>query len=78
MLETLKDFRRGRCSLMRRKRYYILPQRYPAHDGSRPLSFALYRGAEFLCYSWSLSRAWVALQLIKQTVKGKAQWQKKQ
>lgn len=50
---------------MRRKRYYILAQRYPAHDGSRPLSFAIYRGREFLAYSWSLAGAWVALQWIK-------------
>lgn len=50
---------------MKRKRYYIVPQYYPTHDGKRPLSFAIYYGRTFLAYSWSLSRAWVALQIIK-------------
>lgn len=52
---------------MKIKRFYIIPQRYPTHTGERPLSFAIYFGREFLAYSWSLSRAWVALQLIKET-----------
>lgn len=43
-------------------------QRYPTHTGERPLSFAVYCGREFLCYSWSLSGAWIALQVIKKTV----------
>lgn len=50
---------------MRRKRYYIIPQRYPCYDGSTPLSFAIYCGKTFLAYSWSLAGAWVALQVIK-------------
>lgn len=57
---------------MRRKRYYIIPQRFPTHDGSKPLSFAIYRGREFLAYSWSLAGAWIALRIIKR----EAQWQK--
>ncbi len=57
---------------MRVKRYYIIPQRFPCSDGSRPLSFAIYYGRTFLAYSWSLAGAWIALQIIK----GKAQWQK--
>lgn len=50
---------------MRRNRYYIIPQYFPCYDGSRPLSFAIYRGREFLAYSWSLVGAWIALQIIK-------------
>jgi hypothetical protein len=53
-----------------RQRLYIIPQRYPCHDGSRPLSFAIYRGSTFLAYSWSLSGAWVALQVIRRTMYG--------
>jgi hypothetical protein len=49
-----------------RGRMYIKPQRYPCHDGSRPLSFAIYRGRTFLAYSWSLSGAWVALAYLKE------------
>jgi hypothetical protein len=52
---------------MRRKRFYIVTQRYPTHDGSRPLSFAIYQGRTFLAYSWSLSGAWIALQVIRRT-----------
>jgi hypothetical protein len=51
-----------------RQRLYIIPQRYPTHDGQRPLSFAIYRGRTFLAYSWSLSGAWIALQVIRQSV----------
>lgn len=54
---------------MRRKRYYIVTQRFPTHDGQRPLSFAIYRGREFLAYSWSLVGAWIALQIIKKNCK---------
>lgn len=57
---------------MKKPRYYIIPQRYKTHDGQRPLSFAIYYGRTFLAYSFSLARAYVALQIIK----GKAQWQK--
>lgn len=52
---------------MRRQRLYIVTQRYPCHDGSKPLSFAIYRGRTFLAYSWSLTGAWVALQVIRRT-----------
>ena len=52
---------------MRHKRYYIVPQRYPCYDGTRPLSFAIYQGRTFLAYSWSLSGAWIALQVIRRT-----------
>lgn len=52
---------------MRVKRFYIKTQRYPTHTGARPLSFAIYHGRTFLAYSWSLSGAWVALQIIKDT-----------
>jgi len=48
-----------------RQRLYIIAQRYPTHDGQRPLSFAIYRGRTFLAYSWSLAGAWVALRWIK-------------
>lgn len=44
---------------------YIIPQRYQTAFGTRPLSFAVYRGRTFLCYSWSLVGAWKALQLIR-------------
>lgn len=54
---------------MRRRRYYIVAQHYPDSQGRRPLSFAVYRSNTFLCYAWSLSRAWQALQLIKRTCK---------
>lgn len=50
---------------LKRPRFYIVPQRYPCFDGSMPLSFAIYRGRTFLAYSWSLSGAWVAMQVIK-------------
>lgn len=50
---------------MKIQRLYIIPQRFPNWKGERPLSFAVYQGREFLCYSWSLSGAWVALQVIK-------------
>lgn len=50
-------------------RLYIVAQRYPCYDGSRPLSFAIYRGRGFLAYSWSLSGAWIALQYIRQSCK---------
>jgi hypothetical protein len=50
-----------------KQRLYIKPQRYPTHDGKRPLSFAVYRGRTFLAYSWSLAGAWIALQVIKRT-----------
>lgn len=50
---------------MRRKRLYIITQRYPCYDGTHPLSFAVYYGRTFLCYSWSLVGAWKALQLIR-------------
>lgn len=52
-----------------RQRLYIVTQRYPCYDGSRPLSFAVYSGRTFLCYSWTLSGAWIALQLIKKGLK---------
>lgn len=48
-------------------KFYITPQRYPTHTGERPLSFAIYFGRTFLAYSWSLSGAWVALQVIRET-----------
>lgn len=51
--------------ISRRKRYYIIPQWFPCHDGSRPLSWAIYRGREFLAYSWSYVRAVLALRMIK-------------
>jgi len=38
-------------------RLNIRPQLYPCHDGSCPLSWAVFNGEEFLCYSWSLSGA---------------------
>ena len=47
------------------KRFTIRKQRYPAYDGSRPVSFAIYYGREFIAYSWSFSRAWVAVQYLK-------------
>jgi hypothetical protein len=54
-------------------KFSIRKQRYPCADGTRPLSFAVYvrRGwrSHFCCYAWSFSRAWVATQLIKQTMK---------
>lgn len=46
-------------------RLYIIAQRYPDYRGNRPLSFAVYRGREFLCYSWSLAGAYIALQVIR-------------
>lgn len=46
-------------------RLHIKPQRYPCHDGSRPLSFAIYYGRTFLAYSWSLSGAYVALSYLR-------------
>lgn len=49
-----------------RDRLHIRSQRYPCHDGSRPLSFAIYDGRKFLCYSWSLAGAYVALRLIRE------------
>jgi hypothetical protein len=52
---------------MRRKRLYIIPQRYKTHDGKRPLSFAIYQGRTFLAYSWSLAGAWVTLQFIRKS-----------
>ena len=52
-----------------RQRLYIITQRYPCHDGSRPLSFAIYQGRTFLAYSFSLARAWQALCLIRKTLK---------
>jgi hypothetical protein len=51
---------------MRRKRYYIIPQRYPDAWGNRPVSFAVYCGREFLCYAFSLARAWQALEFLRQ------------
>lgn len=48
-----------------KQRLYIIPQRFPDCWGNRPRSFAVYRGREFLCYSWSLAGAWVALQVIR-------------
>lgn len=70
---------------MKPKRYYLVirPQRYRDCWGNKPLSFGVWlirpwRRKQFLCYAWSLSRAWVALQLIKQTAeRWEAQWQKK-
>lgn len=53
---------------MKTQRIYILAQRYPTHDGRRPMSFAIYQGRTFLAYSWSLSGAWVALQVIRRTI----------
>ena len=50
---------------MRRKRFYILVQRYPDHEGNRPRSFAVYLGREFLCYAFSLARAWQALEFLR-------------
>lgn len=50
-----------------RARLYIKPQRYRTHTGERPLSFAIYCGRTLLAYSWSLSGAWVALQVIRRT-----------
>lgn len=46
-------------------RLYIRPQRYPCYDGTRPLSFSVYMGRTFLCYSWSLAGAWVALGYLR-------------
>jgi hypothetical protein len=54
---------------MKRKRYYIVPQWYRTHDGQRPLSWAIYRGTEFVAYSWSYTKAYIALQWIKRTCK---------
>lgn len=48
-----------------RRRLYIVTQRYPDHLGRKPLSFAVYYGKEFLCYSFTLSGAYIALQYIK-------------
>jgi hypothetical protein len=48
-----------------KQRLYIIAQRYPTHTGERPLSFAVYKGRTFLCYSWSLSGAWVALEYLR-------------
>lgn len=47
-------------------RLYIIPQRYPCHDGSTPLSFAIYYGRTFLAYSWSLTGAYVALCYLRE------------
>lgn len=55
---------------MRQQRLYITSQHYPTHDGKRPLSWAIYRGRTFLAYSWSLSGAWVALQMIRKGLNG--------
>lgn len=49
-----------------RHKFHIKPQRYPCHDGSRPLSWAIYSGRVFLAYNWSLSGAWRALWLIRE------------
>lgn len=49
---------------------YIIAQRYPTVTGEKPLSFAVYRGRTFLCYSWSLHGAWVALRLIRRINNG--------
>ncbi len=53
--------------MLRKQRFYIIPQRYKDCWGNKPLSFAIYRGRTFLAYSFSLARAYVALQLIKRT-----------
>lgn len=49
------------------KGLYIKTQRYPCHDGSLPLSYAIYHDSVFLAYSWSLRGAWLGLKLIKET-----------
>lgn len=50
----------------------IRKQRFPSHDGRRPLSYAIYYGRTFLCYAWSFSRAWVALQIIREGMEREA------
>lgn len=52
------------------RRYYIIPQRYPTHDGEYPLSFAAYmrrpfRRDLFLFYAWSRTTARQAMEAIK-------------
>jgi len=54
---------------MRHKRLYIVTQRYPDAWGVRRLSFAVYYGREFCCYSWSLTGAWIALNFLREGMK---------
>jgi hypothetical protein len=51
-------------------KYTIRPQWYPCHDGSKPLSWAIYYGEEFLAYSWSIEGAAAALVLILECQRG--------
>ena len=48
-----------------RQRFYIIPQRYPCYDGSTPLTWAVYYGRHFYCYSWSYEGAVRAIELIE-------------
>lgn len=50
----------------RRDRLYVRPQWFPMFDGRKPLSWAIYDGRRFCCYSWSLPGAHVALRLIRE------------
>lgn len=67
LLERRKEAEAG--VMRRRQRLYIITQRYPCANGSRPLSFAVYLGRTFLCYSWSLAGAWVALAYLRERMR---------
>jgi hypothetical protein len=51
---------------MMRKRLHIRAQWYECFDGSKPLTWAVYNGREFLCYSWTLEGAKRAMEYLKE------------
>lgn len=49
-------------------RLHIRPQCYPTCTGECPLSWAIWYGNEFLCYSWSLRGALEVFAMIRKTL----------